>query len=96
MKANVGLQINLIGKIYLTPHVDIASVGFRTFDDYMDDAFSPKGKWQDRTDTSFLFSGGANISYLSLLGPITFDASWVNDIDETNLYFSIGFVFNPS
>ena len=96
MKMNVGLQTNLTGKIYLTPHIDIASVGFKTFNDYMDDAFSPKGKWQERTETSFLFSGGANISYLSLLGPITFDASWVNDIDETNLYFSIGFLFNPS
>jgi NTE family protein len=96
MKMNVGLQTNLTGKIYLTPHIDIASVGFKTFDDYMDDAFSPKGKWQERTETSFLFSGGANISYLSLLGPITFDASWINDVDETNLYFSIGFLFNPS
>ena len=96
MKMNVGLQTNLTGKIYLTPHIDIASVGFKTFNDYMDDALSPKGKWQERTETSFLFSGGANISYLSLLGPITFDASWINDMDETNLYFSIGFLFNPS
>ena len=96
MKMNVGLQTNLTGKIYLTPHIDIASVGFKTFDDYMDDAFSPKGKWQERTETSFLFSGGANISYLSLLGPITFDATWINDVDEINLYFSIGFLFNPS
>jgi len=96
MKINLALQYNLTGKIYLTPHVDFASLGFGDFDDYFNDAFAPKGKWQKRTEASFLMSAGANLSYLSLLGPITFDVSWVNDMDKINLYFGIGFMFNPS
>ena len=96
MKINLALQYNVTGKIYLTPHIDLASVGFGDFDDYFNDAFAPKGKWQERTEASFLMSAGANISYLSLLGPITFDVSWVNDMDKMNLYFGIGFMFNPS
>lgn len=96
MKVNLGLQYNLTGKIYITPHADFSSVGFGNFNDYIDDAFSPKGNWQDRTETSFLMSAGANISYLSILGPITFDASWVNELNEFKYYFGVGYLFNPS
>jgi NTE family protein len=41
-------------------------------------------------------SGGAAISYQSILGPIHFDTSWINNIDKVRLFFSVGFSFNPS
>lgn len=94
--ANLTLQYNMIGKIYLIPHFDIASVGFGNFNDYFDDAFNPKGEWQNRTDASLLMSAGANVSYYSILGPITFDLSWVKDLPGSNIYFGVGFLFNPS
>jgi NTE family protein len=96
MKLNIGLQANPIGKIYITPHFDIATIGFGAFNDYIKNVFTPKGDWQDRTETSLLLSSGGTISYNSILGPITFDASWVNEIDKVRLFFSVGFVFNPS
>jgi NTE family protein len=96
MGMKAGVQINPIGKIYLTPHLNLASVGFKNFNDYIGDAFKPKGNWDNGIDTSFILSSGVSFSYLSLLGPIHFDTSWINNIDKVRLFFSVGFSFNPS
>lgn len=90
-----GVQINPVGKFYLTPHFNIGSVGFNNFSDFIDDAFDPKGDWDQNIETSLVLSGGAAVSYLSILGPIHFDASWINNIDKARLFFSVGFTFNP-
>lgn len=95
MGIKLASQINLTGKIYLTPHFNIASIGFDTFDEYIDHAFNPKGNWDDNFDTSLLLSGGAAISYQSILGPIHFDTSWINNIDKVRLFFSVGLSLNP-
>lgn len=96
MGVKLGAQINPISKIYLTPHFNIASVGFGNFNEYIGDAFNPKGNWDRGSETSLLLSGGGAISYQSILGPIHFDTSWVNNIDKVRLFFSVGFSFNPS
>lgn len=95
MGIRLGTQINAMGKIYLTPHINAATVGFGNFNEYIGDVFQSKGDWDDSFETSFICSAGAAISYQSLLGPIHFDTSWVNNIDKTRLFFSIGFSFNP-
>lgn len=96
MAVKLGAQINLLSKIYLTPHFNIASVGFGNFNEYIGDAFNPKGNWDHISETSLLLSGGGAISYQSILGPIHFDTSWINNIDKVRLFFSVGFSFNPS
>jgi NTE family protein len=95
MGLRLGAQVNAMGKIYLTPHFNIASVGFDNFNNYIEKAFNPKGNWDNKLDTSLLMSGGAAISYQSILGPIHFDTSWINNIDKVRLFFSVGFTFNP-
>ena len=95
MGLKLASQINLTGKIYLTPHFNIATVGFDTFDEYINHAFNPKGNWDDNFDTSLVLSGGAAISYQSILGPIHFDTSWINNIDKVRLFFSVGLSLNP-
>ncbi len=95
MAVKLGAQINPIGKIYLTPHFNIATVGFGNFNEYIGEAFNPKGNWDNGTETSLLLSGGAAASYLSILGPIHFDVSWVNNIDKVRLFFSVGLSLNP-
>ena len=96
MKITLALQLNPINKVYVVPHVNIASVGFTTFDDYIEDAFSPKGDWEDKMETSMLMSAGATFSYNSLLGPVNFDISYLNGVDKLRLFFSIGLLFNAS
>lgn len=96
MAAKLGAQINPVGKIYITPHFNIASVGYKNFNEYIGDAFNPKGNWDYATETSLIVSGGAALSYQSILGPIHFDTSWINNIDKVRLFFSVGFSFNPS
>jgi NTE family protein len=96
MAIKFGAQINPMGKIYLTPHINMASVGFNNFNEYIGDAFSPKGNWDYGKETSLLLSAGTAVSYQSILGPIHFDASWINNIDKVRLFFSVGFSFNPS
>ncbi|MHC0440102.1 patatin-like phospholipase family protein [Flavobacterium sp. 3-210] len=95
MGLKLASQVNITGKIYLTPHFNIATVGFDTFDDYVDHAFSPKGNWDDNIEPSLVISGGAAISYQSILGPIHFDTSWINNIDKVRLFFSVGLSLNP-
>lgn len=96
MAIKLGAQVNLAGKIYLTPHFNVATVGFDNFNEYITDSFSPKGDWQDSNEASLLMSAGGAISYLSVLGPINFDVSWLNNINNSRLYFSVGLLFNPS
>lgn len=95
MGVRLGAQMNLKGKLYVTPHFNIASVGFDNFNEYIDKVFSPKGNWDKNLETSLVMSGGAAISYQSILGPIHFDTSWINNIDKVRLFFSVGLSFNP-
>jgi NTE family protein len=83
-------------KIFVIPHLDIASVGFGTFDEFKKNMFRSKGQWQNYSETSFLMSTGATVSYSTFLGPIIFDTSWINDSKKVKLFFSIGLLFNPS
>ena len=97
MKLNLAVQFMPVSNVYLTPHFEAASVGFGDFGDYMEDAFSPSGDWQEGNETketSAIMSAGLTISYDSFLGPINFDASWVKDIDDVRLFFSLGLFFD--
>lgn len=96
LRLNLGVQTNPFSKVYITPNFNIASVGFGDFGDYIDNVFSPNGEWEEGLETSLLMSAGATLSYHSLLGPINFDVAWVNDINKVRLFFSVGFMFNPS
>jgi len=96
IKLNIGIQLNPIKKVFITPHFNIASVGFDDFSIYIKDAFSPNGEWQELIETSMLLSTGATFSYRSPLGPINFDVSWVNNIDKVRLTFSVGIPINRS
>ena len=95
MGIRLGTQINVMGKIYLTPHFNAATVGFGNFNEYLDKVFNPKGNWDENLETSLVMSGGAAISYQSILGPIHFDTSWINNVGKVRLFFSVGFSFNP-
>lgn len=95
MMLNLGLQVKTFKNLFLTPHFNIASVGFGNFDDYIEDAFNPKGDWQF-IETSKLISGGITASYDSFLGPVNFDISWVNNINKVRVFFGVGIQFNRS
>jgi NTE family protein len=92
---NLGAQVNLMGKIYLTPHFNVATIGFEDFNNYIDKALTPKGNWALNEEPSLVLSGGATISYQSILGPIHLDTSWINNIDKVRLFFSVGLSLNP-
>jgi NTE family protein len=96
MMVNLALQVNPFGSVFLTPHFNIASVGYGGFEDYMKTAFSPKGNWQDLYEPSLLMSGGVTASYNSFLGPLDIDISWVNDINKVRVFFSVGIPLNRS
>ncbi|MCF6224474.1 MAG: patatin-like phospholipase family protein [Flavobacteriaceae bacterium] len=96
MMLNLGMQFNPTKSLYITPHFDIASVGFQEFDTYIKDAFSPSGNWKDLNETSLLTSGGLTLGYYSILGPITFDVSYVNRINKIRVFFGVGIQFNRS
>ncbi len=96
MNLNLGLQYNLTPKIFVTPHVNLASVGYTEFSDYMQEAFSPSGSWSLGDEVSGIISAGAALGYNSFLGPLNLDFSWINDADELRVFFSIGLILNRS
>lgn len=98
MRLSLAAQINPLKSIFIIPHFDIASVGRGDFDDYIQDAFSPSGSWSDvdEIEASAVMSAGATFAYHSLLGPINFDVSWVNDINKVRVFFSVGLILNRS
>ena len=96
MMINLGLQIKPFNKIFLTPHVHVASVGFNGFNDFIENAFSPKGNWIETLETSNLISTGITASYNSFLGPINLDLSWVNRTNKVRFFVSVGLHFNRS
>ena len=96
MMLELAMQYNISGKIFLKPHINIASIGFEDFDEFKDHAFSPKGDWKDNIETSGLISAGVTASINTFLGPVDFDLSWVNDIDKVRLFFGVGLQFNRS
>ncbi|MGB5654915.1 MAG: patatin, partial [Robiginitalea sp.] len=91
---SLGTQVNIFRKVFLTPHVNMASVGFGSFDDYTDDFFNLTGDWINATKTSFVMSAGSTLSYNSILGPINFDLSWVNGTNNLRVFLGVGFHFN--
>lgn len=96
VRLKLGMQINLLNNIYITPHADIASVAFGDFRDYVANVFKSNGNWSDFTDPSILISAGTTFSYSSILGPVNFDLSWVNDIDKVRFSIGIGLHLNSS
>ena len=95
-KLNVGIQYNFKPKLYVIPHADMALVGFGDFSNFIENAIPAKGHWQEFKDVSFLFSSGVTLGYDSILGPVTFDVSWVNDADKIRFFFGVGFPLNRS
>lgn len=96
MMIKMSLQYNISGKMYLTPHFNVASVGFTDFNKYIENAFSPNGSWQETLETSTLLSAGVTTSVNTFLGPIDFDVSWVNDINKIRVFIGVGYQFNRS
>ena len=96
MNLQLALQFKPSSKIFIIPHFNLASVGFEDFSDYIDDAFSPSGRWSEGFETSAIISAGAQFAYNSFLGPLNFDVSWVNDINKVRVFFSVGLTFNRS
>ncbi len=96
VKLNLGLQYNFKTNLYIIPHVDFAIVGFKGFDDYFNNFFTPNGKWQEANAVSTLLSSGVTFGYKSILGPVNFDISWVNNVDKVRLFIGVGFPLNRS
>lgn len=93
MKLNLALQFNPASKFYIIPHFNIAAIGFGNFKDYYEDFLFSNGYWTEGI-ISTLISPGTSFSYNSILGPVNFDVSWVNDINKTRLFFSIRLPLN--
>ena len=93
---NLGAQISPVNNIYLTPHVNFASISHENFDDYFRNIFNASGSWSTDPARSYIISAGLTASYMSLLGPIDFDFSWINDINKIRVFFGIGYQFNRS
>lgn len=96
IKVGLGLQINTTRNLYFTPHINMASVGFGNFDDFIVDVFSTKGKWENYDAPSFLASVGTMVSFKSPLGPVNIDLSWVNSTNNLRFFIGIGFPINQS
>jgi len=95
IKAHLGLQINPARNIYITPYINLASVGFDDTDSFFKNISSSDGaKWIETSETSTMFSAGSTFSYHSILGPVNFDIAYVNHVSNIPLFFSVGLNLN--
>lgn len=94
LMVKLGVQYSPINKFYLTPQLNIASVGFYDLKEYTDNVFSPNDDWQASEGTSLLISAGATLSYKSIIGPIDFNTTWTNDSNKLRFFLSVGIPFN--
>jgi NTE family protein len=76
--------------------LNLGSVGYANFDTYINSFLSPNGNWDEQSATSFLAPGRVTASYNSILGPIDFDLTWVNNVINLRLFFGVGYYFNRS
>ena len=93
-KLNIGLQYNFKSKLFITPHANVAAIGFENFENYTKNIFSANTDWRKQSDVKYLLSSGATLGYDSILGPVSFDVSWVNDSNRVNIFFGVGFQLN--
>lgn len=91
---NLGVQLNPMSKFYITPEFNIASVGFDDVGEFTNNILDSKGSWQFGNETSLLMSAGVTLSYKSILGPIEFNTSWINDSNIVRFFLSVGIPFN--
>ena len=94
--AKVALQYTPVKNLHFIPHMDIGIIGFDDFDDYLSNIFSPIEQWSERLKTTGLFSLGLTTSYKSVFGPLSFDASWVNETNKVKLFMGFGIPLNRS
>ena len=95
-KVNLGLQYNFKPKLYIIPHLDVALVGFDTLSNFISNIDNTTGNWREYNKVGLIFSSGVNFGYNSILGPVNFDVSWVNDINDVRISFGVGFPLNRS
>lgn len=91
---NLGVQVNPFNKFYITPEFNIASAGFDDVEEYTNNILAPKGSWQEGGETSLLLSASVTLAYKSILGPIEFNTSWINDSNKVRFFLSVGIPFN--
>ncbi len=96
IKGAVALQFNPLNNIYLTPHLDVASLGYQDFNEYFENFSNQSNNWSVSHDPSILFTVGSTVSFYSLFGPISLDLSYVNGIDKLRLFFTVGIPFGKS
>ncbi|TNJ44563.1 patatin-like phospholipase family protein [Tamlana fucoidanivorans] len=96
LKVRTALQTNPLRNIYITPYLNLATVGFNQADSFLKEMVSPNinAKWIDTSETSFLVSVGSSFSYHSILGPVNFDFSYVNHKKGLPLFFNVGLNLN--
>jgi NTE family protein len=87
-------QFDVFNNFYISPNINIGSIGFNDLEEFSKNAFNPKGSWQVSDQTSLLLSIGTMVSYKSILGPIDLSMSWTNDINKVRGFLSIGIPFN--
>jgi NTE family protein len=87
-------QFDVFNNFYISPNINIASIGFSDLEEFSKNVFNPKGSWQVSDQTSLLLSIGAMMSYKSILGPVDLSVSWTNDINKVRVFLSVGIPFN--
>ncbi len=94
IKIHLNLQHELGRNTFLTPHLNIGLVGFGQLDTFFKEVKLNQTHWSNLETSSFIFTSGITAGYNSILGPVFFDLSYVNDLNEWPLFFSTGMRFN--
>ncbi|MCH2195855.1 patatin-like phospholipase family protein [Kordia sp.] len=90
IKFHLKLQTNPFHNVYISPHLNYATIGFGNFNEYIKKAVLPTGNWTESFEPSSLLSVGTTFSYDSILGPANLDISLVNDTNKVRAFLGVG------
>ncbi|QNM86373.1 patatin-like phospholipase family protein [Polaribacter pectinis] len=93
IKADISLQYAVQKKLFITPHLDLVVFGDNSFSNYLKNFTKTSSNWNDIEQTGLIISSGLTASYNSILGPISIDASFVNDINQMRFFVGVGYSF---
>ncbi|MGB2232420.1 MAG: patatin-like phospholipase family protein, partial [Flavobacteriaceae bacterium] len=82
IKAHFNYQYEISRNIFLTPHINFGLVGFGKFDDFLNEIKLSNSNWSNLETSSLMFTSGITAAYNSILGPVFFDLSYINDLNK--------------
>jgi len=89
---SIDFQWAIMEDLYFIPHASAGVLGVTGFNDFVKSLNTLEPEWNEAM-SSYLYSYGSSVAFMSPLGPIQLGFSKVSQVQKPRVYFSLGFHF---